>query len=193
MPKLNILDVGSGPDSVARTVFDEHENELTVVRMDADPEVHPDYVQSITETFPSELHDRFDIVFCAHVLEHIERQGVIPAMQHLASAVKPGGELWIIVPSLEFVANDIYLRGGLHPGIQPMLYGSQENEYQYHKCGFTLVNLRQLVAAVGLVPRKAYHAPFTITFEKGEDAVALQNICIGMKDVATADPALAID
>ena len=186
MGKLNILDVGSGPESIAAIVFGEDTG--TVIRLDMDPDVHPDYVHDIIQPLPSELHDRFDVVYASHVLEHIPRMQVVEVVRNLAKALKDGGELWFVVPSLEWIAQEIY-RGRYDPIVLGFIYGGQSDEYDYHKCGFTLIGLRSLLKLAGLVERKAYQSIFTMTI--GEDEFqAIQNVVIGMRH--DGDPALAI-
>jgi predicted SAM-dependent methyltransferase len=182
-PKLSVLDVGSGPVSVTPRVFPDAD--LVIIRVDADPANNPDFVCDIRKGLPAELAGRFDIVYCSHVLEHIERKEVVNVVSSLASAVAPGGELWLLVPSLEW-ALDQTVKGNPSPVLQALIFGSQENEWQYHKSGFTLSGLRYLVRAVGLVDRRAYQSRFLITVSNPEEQLAypaLQNIVVAAKGV----------
>lgn len=185
-----ILDVGSGPESVAAQMFGGVPD-LEIVRMDADPANNPDILHDITQPFPEEWRSQFDLVLAAHVFEHIERDSVVNAFRNVISAVKNRGEVWILVPSLEWAANEVInKRDGVH--VQKMLFGSQESPLQTHRCGFTLASLRQMVEICGLIVRKAYQSPFTIISNDREFA-CIQNIVIGARyDGLDEDPAEAI-
>ncbi len=188
---VKILDVGSGPESVAAQIFDSIA-EKEIVRLDTDPALNPDVIHDITQPFPEELRSQFDLVLAAHVFEHIERNRVVETFRNVISAVKNHGEVWIIVPSLEWAANEVInKRDGAH--VQALLFGSQENEYQLHKCAFTLASLRQMVELCGLIVRKAYQSQFTV-FVNGREFQCIQNIVIGARyDGINGDPAEAID
>lgn len=174
---MKILDVGSGKESVAALVFTDVEKEI--VRMDADEALAPDIVHDITTELPEHLHGQFDIVYVSHVLEHIDRLKVIQTLVYLSKALKNYGEMWVIVPSMEWAAQEILdQRDGLH--IQGMIWGGQNTQWDYHRCGFTLHAMRQLFEIIGLVVRKAYQSPFGIVMGEHEFTCA-QNVVIGAR------------
>lgn len=177
---MKILDVGAGVkgQSVAAVIFKEVDD-LEVVRMDIDPQHEPDLLQDITQPFPEELYEAFDIVVASHVLEHIDRDMVIVAIKNMARAVRVGGELWIMVPSMEWAARQIR-QGNNNPVVQAIVFGGQHAEYDYHRAGFTLLDLRQLMDIIGFATRKAYQAPLGIGIE-GKTYDAIQDIIIGYK------------
>lgn len=172
---MKVLDIGSGPNSVASITFEGAE----ILRLDIDPELNPDVLHDITKPFPPELHGQFDAIYCSHVLEHIPRAQVIGTVMNMLAPLRVGGELWVIVPSLEWAAREI-LKDQPSSVMIPHIFGSQSNEWQYHRCGFTLNLLRQIFELAGFVPRQAYQAPFIIT-SSGKDFPSLQNIVVGMK------------
>lgn len=175
---MKILDIGSGPESVAAKVFADAPD-LHIVRLDGDKDVKPDVVHDITKPLPARLQGQFDIVYCSHVLEHIDRANVIPTLQNISQGLVNLGELWVIVPSMEWAAAEILQRReGAH--IQGLLYGSQTNPFQYHKVGFTLSSLRTLCEAMGLVIRKAYQSPFGIITDLGEQT-CIQNVVVAAR------------
>ena len=174
---VRILDVGSGSGSVAKTVFANLDPE--VVRLDGTPETNPDILHDITTPLPDELKNAFDIVYVSHVLEHIDRMKVIETFRNIIPAVKNYGEVWVIVPSLEWAANEIInYRDGIH--VQMNVFGGQTYAFDYHKCGFTLVGLRQVVELCGLFVRKAYQSPFGIVFN-GKEYPSLQNVVVAIR------------
>ncbi len=175
MADLLLLDVGSGPDSVAAQFFDDFE----VTRLDGDAALDPDVVHDITKPFPDEHQGIYDLVFCSHVLEHVPWSKVIQTVEHLRSALKKGGELWIIVPALEWAAHQIMLDEP-SPTLNSFLYGAQTNPWQLHQSGFTLNLLRLVMAQTGLTIKQAYQTPFQIDMD-GKKYEAKQNIVIGMR------------
>ena len=185
---MKILDVGSGAGSVAEQVFNEFPDK-EIVRMDANPDTNPDILHDITNPLPEELHGEFDVVFISHVLEHIDRSKMIEAFRNVISAVKNLGEVWVLVPSLEWAANEIInRREGIH--VQMNIFGGQNHPLDFHKTGFTLLALRQVIELCGLIVRRAYQSPFRIVYE-GKEYGSLQNVVIGMR--YDADPANAIE
>ena len=177
---VKILDIGSGVASVASVVFDDIQDKQ-IVRADVNPDLKPDVIFDITKSLPEELKGQFDIVYCSHMMEHIDRNKVFTAMDNLISAAKDMGEIWVIVPSMEWAANEI-LRGrdGIH--IQGHIFGGQSNEWEYHRSGFTLSALRFLFESRKILVRKAYQAPFTLGYENREFQ-CVQNVVIGLKYV----------
>ena len=177
---VKILDIGSGVASVASVVFDDIQDKQ-IVRADVNPDLKPDVIFDITKPLPEELKGQFDIVYCSHMMEHIDRNKVFAAMDNLIAAAKDMGEIWVIVPSMEWAANEI-LRGrdGIH--IQGHIFGGQSNEWEYHRSGFTLSALRFLFESRKILVRKAYQAPFTLGYENREFQ-CVQNVEIGLKYV----------
>jgi hypothetical protein len=178
---LKILDIGSGEKSIAAIVFAKEEKEIT--RLDANPDLNPDVVHDITTPLPENLVEQFDIVYCSHVIEHIDRMKVLQTLFYLSTALKNGGEMWVIVPSLEWAAREI-MRGqdGIH--IQGHIFGGQHTPWDLHRTGFTLKGLRQSMEVVGLVTRKAYQSPFEILVTiDGKETVhnCIQNVAIGAR------------
>ena len=187
---VKILDVGSGYESVAEKVFTWIEDK-EIIRLDFNDEASPDIVHDITEPFPEELRNQFDIVYVSHVLEHIDRQKVINTFRNCTGALKNMGEIWAVVPSLEWAANEIInRREGIH--VQGALYGGQDHPLDYHRVGFTLAALRQMIELCGLIVRKAYQSPFMTIFD-GKEYQCLQNVVIGLRYDMANDPAAAIE
>lgn len=175
---IRILDIGSGPASVAAQVF-THLEDKEIVRMDVNPDAHPDILHDITTPLPPECVGAFDIVYASHVMEHIDRIKVLETWRNLASALKHMGELWIVVPSLEWAASEILAQRET-PQIQPHIFGGQHHPWDYHRCGFTLATMRVVMEINGLIVRKAYQSQFEILID-GETYPAIQNICIGAR------------
>lgn len=177
---LKILDVGCGKDSIAKIVFSDTQ-EKEIVRLDALSENAPEILHDITNPLPDEHKGKYNIVYCSHMLEHIDREKVHQTIKNMVEALVPMGEIWIAVPSMEWVAKEI-LAGRDGVFAQLMIFGGQYNEYDYHRCGFTLKSLRTMFELNGLIVRKAYQAPLQIGYgDRLFDCV--QNIAIGLKYV----------
>ena len=178
---LKILDIGSGESSVADKVFQDAEKEIT--RLDANADLNPDVVHDITTPLPDALLGQFDIVYCSHVMEHIDRTKVLSTMVNLSKGLKDRGEMWIVVPSLEWGAKEILNgRDGLQ--IQGLIFGGQQTPWDYHRVGFTLLGLRQCMEVIGLVVRKAYQSPFEIEANINGETIfykCIQNVVIAAR------------
>lgn len=174
--ELDVLDVGGGFDHThVNTYFPKGRIKF----LDIDPETKPDILQDITLPFDPEYHRKFDVVFCSHVLEHIDRLKVIQTVKNLSEVLRPGGEFWVLVPSLEWAAREI-LNQRSYTAVQGLLYGSQHNPYQYHKVAFTIPLLRDMLTKHGgLVIRQAYQSEIYLNYDP--PVPAMQNIVIGWK------------
>ena len=120
------------------------------IRLDIDPEVHPDVVASITDM--GEISDReVDAVYSSHNIEHLFPHEVPVALREMRRVLKPGGFALIKLPDLQEVARHIAtgkLEDPLY--ISPMgpiapldiLYGHRPslasgNAFMAHRTGFT--------------------------------------------------------
>ena len=94
--------------------------------------------------------------------------------------------LYIITPSLEWAARKILEEESLHGSVLASLFGSQENEWAFHRCGFTIMLLRQAVRMAGLHDMEAYQGAFGIKMESGI-IKAQQNIVVGWKVITDGE------
>ena len=186
--KFQVLDVGSGK-SIAATVFKDilEGHEYDLVTVDINPITNPTLVHDIRKPFPKEMLGRFDLILASHVMEHVERSQVRQTTQNLADTLAHMGELWIVVPSMEWCAERI-MEGHIDASIWQCMFGGGEPDmpnYYYHHHGFTLTMLRGMMRHAGLVDRKAYQVPFSISFshKEGEEyfSQAVADVCIGAK------------
>lgn len=89
-------------------------------------EVRPDVCMSITHaSFPS---NAFDLVMCAHVLEHMEADR--QAMAELFRVTKPGGVAIVPVP-IDWSSATTAERKELSPSERAKLYGEADHVRQY--------------------------------------------------------------
>lgn len=184
--KLQILDIGCGPTPIAPVVFKpilDQGYEYEVTGVDIDPANNPTVVHDLRDPFPEEMHGKYNLILASHVFEHIDRGKVLDAFKHVAATLAPGGELWVVVPSMEWCAEKI-LANQFNREVMLSIYGSSQNHME-HKVGFSLPTLRDVVKMTGLVVRKAYQTPFQITSTEADGTstvlAAVQNIVIGVK------------
>jgi trans-aconitate methyltransferase len=187
---MRVLDLGAGESCVARELWPEAE----VVAVDARVIAHlvggdgagDDQVTRVVgdvRALPEDLGE-FEVILASHVLEHLTRAEVVPTLTHWAEYLTSGGELHVLVPDLAWAAERV-VRGEMAVEVQATIYGSQANEWQFHKVGFTVALLRDAVRQAGLVVRKARLGPFEIenTWGDGrrEVVVARQIYVVGVK------------
>lgn len=154
---MKILEIGPGAKPQACLIWPGEPIET----MDADKQYQPTYVHD-ARTIPEELKGKYDAVFASHILEHIPYVQTVDALKEWASAVKPGGEVHVIVPSLEWVAEQILAE---KPSIAmlPHLYAGQVTPWDIHLAGFTLRHLRVCMEAAGIAVERAKTGPYPIT------------------------------
>lgn len=118
-----------------------------IYSLDIDPEQKPDFVGDAA-SLPSELTD-LDGIFASHVLEHFSYWESENVLKHWASRIKDGGSLHVVVPSWEWSAREV-----LSENPSPVIFGhsfaGNVNEWDVHKCMFTMRYLRRLFEKIGL-------------------------------------------
>lgn len=108
---------------------------------------HPDLVvhEGLFESFvPAEP---VDAVLALHVVEHVDDPAAL--LSHLASWLRPGGRLVVVVPNAESLHRRLAVRMGLQPALDSL---SPRDHLVGHQRVYTLDGLRDDVAAAGLAP-----------------------------------------
>lgn len=92
-----------------------------------------------------------DRVFASHVLEHVPDAGVVVALKSIRSTLKEDGVFEAYVPDLPwFFRKFLGSSGGERWSLwNHFIFGSQENEGQYHKTGFSVKRLSDCLIAAG--------------------------------------------
>lgn len=157
-----VLHVGCGHDHVVgRNGFKSAG--WKEIRLDIDPDVHPDITASITD-LSDVATASVDAVYSSHNIEHLYPHEVPLALHEFFRVLRDDGFLLIACPDLQtvcqYVANDrllepVYRTNAGFP-ISPVdiLYGWREslakgNLFMAHKSGFTLKTLVQSLSKAG--------------------------------------------
>lgn len=92
-----------------------------------------------------------DRVYASHVLEHIPDATIITALKSIRSCLKEGGKFEAYVPDLPwFMRKFLKSSGGERWSLWNMfIFGSQENEGQFHKTGFSVKRMSDCLVAGG--------------------------------------------
>lgn len=145
---LLIAEIGAG--NTINPMYQDN----TIERFDADESCHPDYVCDVRE-LPVDS-ERYDIANASHVLEHLPFAETISALREWFRVIKIGGMLLVRVPNIARAFERITMNQLHHdarwatPYEFLMIYGSQENQWMFHKSGFTESFLLQNAqAAIG--------------------------------------------
>lgn len=152
-----------------------------ILTLDVDENFKPDIVADAGD-LPPELFGKFDGVLASHVLEHFSYWRTIEVLKSWGSLLKPGGELHILVPSLEWAARQI-LSEQPSPATISHLYAGQTTPWDVHLNGFTMRKLRQLFEHIGLNVRIARTAPYPIRAADGNVYEAEQHYVVANNEI----------
>jgi predicted SAM-dependent methyltransferase len=155
-----VLEIGANIKPQAKYVWEN----ATIETMDADAAQNPTYVNDARK-MPEHLYGKFDAVFASHVLEHIPYWEAHAALIEWGKVIKPGGELHIVVPSLEWAAEQI-LSEKPSKAIMPHLFAGLTTAWDVHLSGYTMRNLRSYMEIAGYRVIRARSGPYTLLVDK---------------------------
>jgi hypothetical protein len=141
-----VLEIGANVKPQAHNI--EEWRGAKLLTMDVDVKQHPDILGDAAK-MPIQLKGKLDGLMASHVLEHFSYWSTEEVLQGWVDCLKDGGELHILVPSLEWAAREV-LGENPSPAVYAQLYAGQVNQWDVHLTGFTLRKLRQLMGKVGL-------------------------------------------
>lgn len=148
-----------------------------IVTLDVDEKMNPDILGNAADMSP-DLYEKFDGLLASHVLEHFSYWRTNDVLAGWIKCLKPGGEIHILVPSLEWAAREV-LSESPSPAVYAQLFAGQVNEWDEHLTGFTMRKLRQLFDSAGIATHTArtgiYHvrvAGFPKEFEAHQHYIA---------------------
>lgn len=172
--RLRVLEIGAGPNPKAHRLLPT----TFIETMDIDPQYKPTYLHDAA-TIPPGLHGKFDMIFASHVLEHFPWYDTLSILKEWRKGLKVGGQLHVLVPSLEWAAEQIL---SAHPSkaINGHLYAGCITQWDVHKAGFTMRILRTLFEHARLAVAMAESGPYPIAI-LGKIMQAEQHYVIGVK------------
>ena len=133
-----ILDVGCGPGELV----DLLRRRLGRCEL-AGCDVAPDLIEANRKRFPTatfhvldieqgRLDERFDLVVCSEVIEHVEDQAA--AFGNLADMVTPGGHLLVTCPTGKIHPTEVHFGHISHPSRQELLELGRANGLRTVRC-----------------------------------------------------------
>lgn len=119
-----------------------------------------------------------DLLVLDHVLQGLFFNQVGTVLDMYAQLLKPGGQLVVIVPSLEWACGE-YVRQD-DPGIAAFvsLYGTPEEP---NRCGFNLLHLRSVIGQHPALDVAQANAEWYVAQVQGKQVRVLQNVVIAAK------------
>lgn len=130
---------------------------------------------------------KYDAIYLQNMLQQMRRKAVPIGLAMFFKALKPGGTIHIIVPSLEWACRQIAAKDDPSRLAYPTLYGTDED---LHLSGFTLKWLRAECELAGFKTQEAYSQEYTVEVNE-EKVVGRGNIYIGMRPVEEAEEVAA--
>lgn len=88
-----ILEIGPGDHTVTDIL---RRRGIKVKTLDAMPELKPDYIGDIRKPLP--IDEKFDMVLCSEVFEHINIKFLPDALENIRAVIKPGGRMLVSLP-----------------------------------------------------------------------------------------------
>lgn len=141
-----ILEIGANQKAQAQ--FVESFKDGKILTLDIDEKQNPDILADAAD-MPPELYGKLDGLLASHVLEHFSYWKTDEVLAGWVRCVKPGGEIHVLVPSLEWAAREV-LSEQPSPAVYAQLYAGQVNMWDVHLTGFTMRKLRQLFERAGV-------------------------------------------
>lgn len=170
--KKLVLEIGPNIKPQAQYIFEN----AKIVTMDIDRKMKPDIVMDAGKI---NYKDMFDGILASHVLEHFPYYDIISVLQRWVDALVQGGELHILVPSWEWSARNV-LSDEPSPALFGHTFAGLTNEWDVHKCMFTMRRLRAVMEKVGLDVTFARTLEYPIMIN-GKEQKAEQHYAIGVK------------
>lgn len=122
------IDIGCGGNIISRA-------DTRFFRLDIQPKCRPDICGNATELpFANAI---FDIVHSSHCLEHFPRNIWRFVLAEWIRVLKPVAEIWFNLPNILWAAERMVNDKIIDGNVLNVLYGGQDNEYDFHYNGLT--------------------------------------------------------
>lgn len=129
-----------------------------------------------TSPIPEEYHGKFDAVISNNALQRVNYMNALPTINAMKACLREGGELHVIVPSLEWACREV-LSENPNPACMVVLYGGQGADSSVHTSGFTMRLLRAHYERAGLAATKAATSPAKIDIGGKQYEILQHYIC----------------
>lgn len=124
-------------------------------------EIFPEAEVDTTPLLPGKKRTDYDSVLAYMVLPTVPFRDVMRTVKAWVEALKPGGELTLMVPSLEWAAVQI-LSSERSPALIVHLFGEQGKQTRFHASGFTMLDLRSMCSMAGIAVTHAATGEYMI-------------------------------
>ena len=150
-----------------------------ILTLDVDEKQKPDILGDAAD-MPPELYGKLDGLLASHVLEHFSYWKTDKILEGWLRCLKDGGEIHILVPSLEWACREI-LSEQPSPAVYGQLYAGQVNTWDVHLTGFTMRKLRALFEKAGVAVHTARTGVYHIRVGSVGEFPAEQHYIAGVK------------
>ena len=175
-----VVEIGANLKPQARFVQGwEKPEDAKVLTLDVDVKMNPD-IRADAANMPEQLRGKLDGLIASHVLEHFSYWKTDKVLKGWIDCLKEGGELHILVPSLEWAAREV-LSERPSPAVYAQLYAGQVNEWDVHYTGFTMRKLRALMEQCGISVHTARTGVYHVRVGNMGEFEALQHYVAGVK------------
>lgn len=137
-----VLEIGANIRPQAQFIYPN----AKILTMDIDKQLKPDIVMDAGKM---NFDSKFDGILASHVLEHFPYFDILTVLDRWKKALVPGGKLHIIVPSWEWSARQV-LSEEPSMALFGHTFAGLTNEWDVHKCMFTMRRLRALFDRIEL-------------------------------------------
>jgi len=106
--------------------------------------------------------EEYDAVLLVHSLQEVPTERVEDTLAWVNSIMKPGGELYVMVPDLVWSAQQIVAQEDVNIYVMMSLFGGHGKT---HQTAFTMPMLRTAVDNAGFHVREARTGPYVIQYD----------------------------
>jgi hypothetical protein len=137
-----VLAIGENAQDLARELYEQSEIDTTTLT-------------------PGKKRTDYDAILSYMALQRVPFRQVEEVAKSWVEALRPGGEVVLFVPSLEWAAMQI-LSPEPNPALIVHLFGMQKTPGQFNASAFTLMDLRSLCSRIGIAVTHASTGEYVI-------------------------------